>query len=81
MEDFDAKLELGRSYEGRRANLQTRIDAQIALVERLVPGTPSHRLATDTLLVFQDTLYLLEETQRILCVVQNTIASMKRAKD
>ena len=45
---------------------QRRIEAQSALVATLTPGSPEHRLATNVLLLLQDGLFLLSETEGLL---------------
>ena len=45
---------------------QARINKQRMLLATLAPGTPDHRLASDTLLVLQDCLHVIVETRELL---------------
>ena len=54
------------SLEGWRMDAMTRIDSQAAIVARLVPGTEDHRTATSVLLLLQDSLFVLSQTNMLL---------------
>ncbi len=54
------------SSAGRHGATRERIEAQIALVAALTPGSREHRIATRVLLLLQDGLFLLTETDGLL---------------
>jgi hypothetical protein len=56
----------GERSRQRLRSAQARIDAQIALVAKLEPGSPLHRKAVSVLLLFQDILHVLTEAHGIL---------------
>lgn len=48
------------------AETKNRIRMQEEAVQSLVPGTPHHHIATNTLLLLQDSLYVLTEAHEMI---------------
>ena len=57
---------------------QVRIDSQAALVAKLKPGTKDHSIATSVLLLLQDSLFVLSQTQMLLRAAREQTEAAKR---
>lgn len=49
---------------------QGRIEAQMAIVATLRPGSPDHRVATSVLLMLQDSLFVMSQAEMLLKAVR-----------
>ena len=56
----------------RQKDTQKRIEAQQAVIASLRPGSAEHRLSVKVLLLLQDALHLLVETEALLADARRT---------
>ena len=61
--NFQSTLQPMRDW---RVNAQLRIDAQQQIIAKLKPGSDAHRASVQVLLLLQDSLHVLSETDELL---------------